>query len=97
MPPAGSQHVRKSGYIMKQITVSLALAFALMTSASHGATAEGTYYWLPPKGEARLISKSTNALVRRTVSPDRATHALADARQPRVWIDPKGNVRYLPR
>lgn len=81
---------------MKPIAVWLAWAALLATSMSKAAPTADAYYWLPPKGEARLISKLTGAPLPRTVSPDRATQATAPTHPTRVWIDPKGNVRNQP-
>lgn len=80
---------------MKYLVVSLGIVTALMTSVSQAATPADTYYWLPPKGDVRLVSKATNAAVRH-VWPGDARPAAAETPHARTWVDPKGNARHLP-
>ena len=67
------------------VAATAVLAFASVAQAS-----DNTYFWLLPKLGMVRVDKATNSMV--TSAPPQAKEAKTS-----LWIDPKGNVRRIPK
>lgn len=75
---------------MKRTIFVVATAALALTSVAQASDNDNTYLWLHPKLGMVRVDKATNAMV--TTTPPQAKGA-----QTTLWIDPKGNVRRIPK
>ena len=73
---------------MKRIIFVAATAVLAFTSVAQAS--DNTYFWLHPKLGMVRVDKATNSMV--TSAPPQAKEAKTT-----LWIDPKGNVRRIPK
>ena len=75
---------------MKFTIFVAATAVLAFTSVAQASDKDNTYLWLHPKLGMVRVDKATNAIV--TSAPPQAKGAKTT-----LWIDPKGNVRRIPK
>ncbi len=75
---------------MKSTILAAATAVLVFTSVAHASDNGNAYFWLHPKLGMVRVDKVTNAMV--TSAPLQTEDAKTI-----LWIDPKGNVRRIPK
>lgn len=75
---------------MKHIIFAAAIAAIAFTSIAQASDNRNTYFWSHPKLGMVRVDKTTNAMVTPTPPQAKKTETI-------LWVDPKGNIRRIPK
>ncbi len=80
---------------MKRIIFAATAAVLAFTSVAQAS--DNTYFWLHPKLGMVRVDKTTNAMVTTAQPKEKWVSPQGKKAKTTLWIDPKGNVRYIPK
>ena len=82
---------------MKSITFAASATAPAFTSVAQANDNHNTYFWLHPKLGMIQVNKATNAMVTTAQPLKKRVSPQAKKAKTTLWIDPKGNVHYIPK